>query len=398
MIISESPSFSGASWEAYSTSKNWTLSSGEGEKTIYGAFRDELLESSASINDSIIYNNTGPTANFTFPSATYYSPSTWSTILGVASDVISGVASTTLTIQRDSDNNYWDGSTWQSSSTNLATSGTPTAWSYDLSLSNLDNGIAYTTIANSTDNASNTSSTSQTFIYDNTAPTTTTSLSSGTFKTAQTVTLSATDDLSGVATTYYTTDGSDPTTSSTQYTNAITISQDTILKFFSTDIAGNSESIQTENYIITTVPYKNKIKLKLSYKNKTLASKKNKISLTFTKLPKKPAKYWIRTKKVNKYAKNFKPKSKTLKYYYKITTNLNKYKKKIKVKIFFKFTKKKLKKRKLKKKNLYLIKYNHKKKQWTKVKKAKLQKKNKQIKLTLKKFKKKTTKYAIVSK
>jgi Chitobiase/beta-hexosaminidase C-terminal domain len=57
-----------------------------------------------------------------------------------------------------------------------------------------------------------------------------------------TVTLSATDNPGGwgVANTYYTTDGSAPTTSSTVYTGPFTVKQNTTVRFFSTDLAGNA--------------------------------------------------------------------------------------------------------------------------------------------------------------
>ncbi len=55
------------------------------------------------------------------------------------------------------------------------------------------------------------------------------------------------------ATIYYTTDGNDPTISSTQYTVPIVISADTILKFFAVDTAGNPSGIYTETYTIDTI-------------------------------------------------------------------------------------------------------------------------------------------------
>ncbi len=54
------------------------------------------------------------------------------------------------------------------------------------------------------------------------------------------------------ATIYYTTDGNDPTTSSTQYTIPIVINANTVLKFFAVDTAGNPSSVYTLNYSIDT--------------------------------------------------------------------------------------------------------------------------------------------------
>ncbi len=51
---------------------------------------------------------------------------------------------------------------------------------------------------------------------------------------------------SGDAATYYTTDGSTPTTSSPVFTQAFTINTPTTFKFFSADNAGNTEAVQTQ--------------------------------------------------------------------------------------------------------------------------------------------------------
>jgi hypothetical protein len=66
------------------------------------------------------------------------------------------------------------------------------------------------------------------------------------------VTLSCSDGSgTGCATTYYTLDGSQPTTSSTQYTGPITIGDSMVLKFFSVDVAGNAEGVKREEYAKT---------------------------------------------------------------------------------------------------------------------------------------------------
>ncbi|HEV3352202.1 MAG TPA: chitobiase/beta-hexosaminidase C-terminal domain-containing protein, partial [Acidimicrobiales bacterium] len=85
--------------------------------------------------------------------------------------------------------------------------------------------------------------TSNSFNVDNTAPVTTdntASIGSGWFNTTKTVTLTPTDSGgAGVAATYYTTDGSTPTISSSQGTS-IVLSTDGVytIKYFSVDNAG----------------------------------------------------------------------------------------------------------------------------------------------------------------
>lgn len=86
---------------------------------------------------------------------------------------------------------------------------------------------------------------------DTTPPTTTASPTGGAYNTAQTVTLTCNDGSgSGCDRTYYTTDGSTPSTSSPVYSSPINISVATTLKFFAKDLAGNSEAVKTEIYTI----------------------------------------------------------------------------------------------------------------------------------------------------
>jgi len=76
------------------------------------------------------------------------------------------------------------------------------------------------------------------------------------------VSLSATDTGgSGLAATYYTTDGSTPTTASTTYSTPVVFSSPGIyaVRFFSTDHAGNVEAVQSQS--IQVVPVKTKVAL-----------------------------------------------------------------------------------------------------------------------------------------
>ena len=92
--------------------------------------------------------------------------------------------------------------------------------------------------------------TSPAVIIDNIAPTTSALPLGGTYSEPQSVTLTCTDGVgSGCAVTYYSTDGSTP---SLVYTGApIEIVLDTVLKFYSQDLAGNSEYEKTQTYNVS---------------------------------------------------------------------------------------------------------------------------------------------------
>ncbi|HZH17924.1 MAG TPA: chitobiase/beta-hexosaminidase C-terminal domain-containing protein [Archangium sp.] len=93
-----------------------------------------------------------------------------------------------------------------------------------------------------------------TYVIDTVAPTTTATPTAGTYDEAQSVTLACTDGTgTGCAATHYTTDGSEPTTSSPRYTAPLSIATSTTLKFFSVDMVGNAEAVHTETYVIDTV-------------------------------------------------------------------------------------------------------------------------------------------------
>jgi hypothetical protein len=99
------------------------------------------------------------------------------------------------------------------------------------------------------DKVGNTSTATFSVVRDSTPPATTddtASIGSAWKNTSQTVTLTPSDALSGVAATYYTTNGSTPTTGSTPGT-LVTLSADGVytVKYFSVDNVGNAEPAQT---------------------------------------------------------------------------------------------------------------------------------------------------------
>lgn len=82
-------------------------------------------------------------------------------------------------------------------------------------------------------------------------PVTTASLVSGRYNSAQVVELQCVDDISGCYETYFTTDGSAPTSSSQVYQgNAIAVDKSTVLRFFSVDNTDQDEAVTTERYFL----------------------------------------------------------------------------------------------------------------------------------------------------
>ncbi|KKQ27623.1 MAG: hypothetical protein US42_C0007G0014 [Candidatus Magasanikbacteria bacterium GW2011_GWC2_37_14] len=55
MILSNTSDFTGATWEAYNSSKIWLLTTGAGTKTVYVKFRDSSFNVSSVVSDSIDY-------------------------------------------------------------------------------------------------------------------------------------------------------------------------------------------------------------------------------------------------------------------------------------------------------------------------------------------------------
>src|SRR5438034_271553 len=122
---------------------------------------------------------TTPTSGNAYTAATV--PATWS---GSAADNSSGVGvnadSTTFTLKRSSDNNYWTGSAWQAGVTNLATThsattgNTAATWTNTATLPTWSSAVdgTYTVQATATDKGGNTFTGSAiTFILDGTSPT-----------------------------------------------------------------------------------------------------------------------------------------------------------------------------------------------------------------------------------
>ena len=91
MQLSNLSNFSDAIWETYATTKSWTLTSGEGTKTVYARYRDSALNVSTAVSDTITYGTT--TSSGTTTSGTTTTGSTTTTTLPPgcnAGDMFSG--------------------------------------------------------------------------------------------------------------------------------------------------------------------------------------------------------------------------------------------------------------------------------------------------------------------
>jgi hypothetical protein len=180
-------------WESYGNSKNWTLSSGDGTKTIYAQYKDNAGNVSTSYNDTIILDTAPPTGSISI-SGGAASVNTTSVILNLsASDAGSGVGQMRLS----SDGSSWD--SWESFATSKS-------WT-------LQTGEGVKTVyVQYKDNLGNLSSIySDDVILDTSSPTGSILINGGaTYATsaAANLSLSASDAVSGVSQMRFSNDGS----------------------------------------------------------------------------------------------------------------------------------------------------------------------------------------------
>jgi PKD repeat protein len=79
------------SWEPYSATKTWTLTSGDGTKTVYYQVKDSAGLVSETISASIILDTTPPAGSITIDNGATYTTSTSVTLALTASDATSGI-------------------------------------------------------------------------------------------------------------------------------------------------------------------------------------------------------------------------------------------------------------------------------------------------------------------
>jgi hypothetical protein len=194
---------------------------------------DTLGNESPAVTRSFGYDSTAPVSSASQSPAV--GATGWSTgavdILFSASDVKSGVASTL----------YRLGSTSFAPVTGAVTIAGPGVYTIDYySVDNVGNIEAIRSLN---------------VRIDSVAPSTTdnsVTIGAGPFNATKTVELNASDELSGVSTTYYTTDGSTPTVTSSSGTSiALSVDGTYTVKYFSVDLAGNAEVVKKALISIT---------------------------------------------------------------------------------------------------------------------------------------------------
>jgi len=173
-----------SAWESYATSKAWTLSTGDGSKTVYARFKDNAGNVSTAVSSTLTLDTIAPTGSIVIAGGALYTNSTSVNLTLSGSDASSGVAQ--MSFSRDNSN--W--STWETYSTSKS-------WT-------LTSGDGSKTVyVRYSDNAGNISAAfSSTIVLDTTAPTGSVVINSGATNTNSTtaqLTLSAADSGSVVA-------------------------------------------------------------------------------------------------------------------------------------------------------------------------------------------------------
>ena len=206
---STKPSATATGWTSvtstasYSANVSYTLSSGDGSKTIYAWYKDSAGNVSATASDSITLDTTAPAITITSPTsnATYSTASSTISLGGTASDATSGVGSVT----------------WSNSRGGSGTASGKTSWSVStITLSSGSNVITVTV----TDGAGNTGTDTITVTYSNTTPSGSININSGTAYTKSTnvtLNLSAMDNV-GVTGYYLSTSSTVPLATATGWT------------------------------------------------------------------------------------------------------------------------------------------------------------------------------------
>jgi|GEM_PF-5873558 len=161
-----------ATTSPYTQDYTWTSSTTSAANALVGVAHNNAGTASNQTGITLTSDSTAPTNTITFPTGAspHYNTSGWGNITGTTSDSGSGMGTALVSIQDTTvgGSSCWNGSTAfnQPCPNYLATSGTPASWSYALGSGNLTDGHSYTITAQATDNVNNSSTTTQSFVWD----------------------------------------------------------------------------------------------------------------------------------------------------------------------------------------------------------------------------------------
>ena len=195
MMICNDSGYSGCDWEAYTTSKEWTLPGPDGVNTVYAKFRDELNQVSDSYSDTITLDTTNP-SNPTDLTSTSHTVEVWSNDNTID---LSWTAGTDATSGIDGYSYIWN----TTADTTPDTSKDIEENVITLTSAELANGSSHYFHVRTKDNAGNWSSAEHIgpFYIDTLSPTGSVTIDSGdayAITTSVALTLSATDTLSTI--------------------------------------------------------------------------------------------------------------------------------------------------------------------------------------------------------
>ncbi len=177
--------WNGTTWQAGNTSvttsgtTSWSynlssthLSSGS-DYAISATSTDSASHTSTANTVSFNFDSSAPTAAFSYPASgstlgTNYTGSITGTAAADNGLTVVGVA---LNIHDTTNNTYWNGSAWDSTSTNSVPATGTTSWTYGLAAGSLVHNHDYSVVATTTDSVGNIGSTSPlSFTFNNTTP------------------------------------------------------------------------------------------------------------------------------------------------------------------------------------------------------------------------------------
>jgi hypothetical protein len=114
MMISDNADFSGAAWEPFSATKSWTLSNGDGTKTVYAKFKSQSGLLSDVVNDTITLDTQAPSTTLSINSGAASTNSANVTLTISATDPSPSSGVTQMMVSNSSD---FSGASWETYAT-----------------------------------------------------------------------------------------------------------------------------------------------------------------------------------------------------------------------------------------------------------------------------------------